>query len=278
MRRLVLAMAVAAAAMATSAFAHPNQGTGGPPPTPDASGRFLPDLVEILPGRVGIAHRRGFFGRRRTLLTFAAAAENHGAGPMIIRASRPSRAFRTMRATQLVVRSNGTREPVGFAGRLRYIRGGGHDHWHLQGFMSYELRTVFGARLRGGHKMGFCLGDRYDANPAVRESGEVGAVFYRHCGLGRPDRLRLSQGISVGFGDVYPAGLRGQYVDITGLRSGRYVLVQRIDPFHRLLDLHEDNDVSSVLVSIARRGTRTSARILAWCTSTASCPTPEAGG
>lgn len=277
MRKMALAMVVAAAATATSAFAHPNQGNGGPPPTPDASGRFLPDLVEILPGSVGITHRQSFFRGRRTLLTFAAAAENHGAGPLIIRASRPSRGFRTMRATQLVVRSDGTREPVGSAGRLRYIRGGGHDHWHLQGFMSYELRTVFGAPLRRGHKMGFCLGDRYDANPAVREPGETGAVFWRHCGLGRPDRLRLSEGISVGFGDVYPAGLQGQSVDITGLRSGRYVLAQRIDPFDRLLDLHEDNDVSSVLVRIVRRGRRTHARILAWCTSTASCPTPEGG-
>lgn len=280
MRRLVMAVVVAAAATATGASAHPfGEGEGGTAATPDASGRFVPDLVQILPSRVGIAHRRGFDGGRRTLLTFAGAVENYGTGPLVIRASRPGTDFRTMSARQIVVRSDGTTERVGNVGRLRYIRGGGHRHWHLQGFMSYSLRTVGGVPLRRGRKAGFCLGDRYDANGAAHAPGEpAGAVFTTQCGRSRPGRLSLTEGISVGFGDVYGARLAGQSVDITGLRSGRYVLVQRVDPHHRLLDLHRDNDVSSMLVQITRRGPRTHARIRAWCTSTDRCPTPEVGG
>ena len=104
--------------------------------------------------------------------------------------------------------------------------------------------------------------------------GEPDRARYRaRCGLSRPGLLKLTQGISVGFGDEYPARVEGQYVDITGLPTGRYVLAMTVDPHGLVFDLHEDNDVSSVLVKIVR-GASTRARILSWCSSTDSCPTP----
>lgn len=284
----VAALALAAAVGTGTALAHPPDGeTGGggttstpnssSAPTPDAAGRLLPDLVQILPGRVGIAERRSSRGTR-TLLTFASAVENHGAGPLIVRAARVAGESRfSMPATQVVARGDGTRERVGDAGFVLYVEGGGHSHWHLLDFQRFELRTVAGAALRRDRKTGFCLGDRYDATGSARIPGEPSAAIYRRrCGLNQPGRSSLTQGISVGFGDVYPARLEGQYVDITGLPTGRYVLVHRADPEGRLLDLHEDNDVASMLVKVVRGtgGRRTRARILSWCPGTESCPTP----
>jgi hypothetical protein len=270
--------ALAVTAGAGAAIAHPpgtegeDEGDGGTR-TVDSAARLVPDLVQILPGRVGVSTRRSVRGTR-TLLTFASAVENHGSGPLIVRASRASRASATMSATQLVARSDGTREAVGPAGLLRFVRGGGHSHWHLEGFQRFELRTVAGAPLRRDRKTGFCLGDRYDATGTARMPGEPRSAVHRtRCGLGRPDMMSMTQGISVGYGDDYPARLEGQFIDITGLRTGRYVLVQRVDPEGRLLDLHEDNDVASMLVKIVR-GTRTRARVLSWCNSTDRCPTP----
>lgn len=277
------ALAVAAVAGASAALAHPDgEGTDGgttstpnssTAPTPDPAGRFLPDLVQILPARVGIAETSSP-GGSRTLLTFASAVENHGAGPLIVRASRPSRAVPTMAATQVVARSDGRRERVAEAGRLRFVDGGGHSHWHLDDFQRFELRTVTGTPLGRDRKTGFCLGDRYDATGSSRMTGEPARAVYRaRCGLDDPRRRSLTQGISVGFGDRYPARVEGQYVDISGLRTGRYVLVHRVDPEGRLVDLHEDNDVASMLVKIVR-GSPTRARILSWCPGTDACPTP----
>jgi hypothetical protein len=266
---------VAAGAAALAALPAGAGGNTPGPATPNADGRYLPDLVQIMPGSVHIDTRRSRRGTR-TLLTFSSAVANAGAGPMIVRARRPvPSSSSTMPAWQVVARSDGRRERVGGPMRIRFVNGGGHSHWHLEDFQRFELRTVGGRTLRRDRKTGFCLGDRYDASgTGTRMPGEPARAVYRHrCGLGQPLRTSLSQGISVGFGDDYPAGLEGQYVDITGLRTGRYVLVHRVDPNGAIVDMHDDNDVSSMLVKIVR-GSPTRARILSWCNSTDSCPVP----
>lgn len=265
-----LVAVTAALAGASGSFAHPN-GEPGTRPTPDARGRLLPDLVQILPGRVDIAHRTSLVRGRRTLLTFAAAAENHGSGPLIVKASRPNRNSSSMTARQLVRRADGGTEVVPNVGRLRFVRSRDHRHWHFLDFMRYELRTSSGALIGSDHKTGFCLGDRFRIAGAAFPGEPSRPVFRRRCGLSEPFLLSMSEGISVGYGDRYPAFLEGQFIDITGLSSGRYVLVQRVNPEHRLLDLHADNDVSSALVSIKRRGSRTRARIVRWCPTTDVC-------
>ena len=275
------AAALALAMSAGAALAHPNGedgggGSTGTPATPDAAGRFLPDLVQIMPGRVDIATRRSALRGTRTLLTFASAVENYGTGPLILRASRSSRAASTMRVRQVAARSDGRREVVSAdAGRLRFVSGGGHSHWHLMGFQRFELRTVAGRTLRRDRKTGFCLGDRYDASGAARRvPGEpASAVYTRRCGLGQRGRMSLTQGMSVGFGDRYEPAVEGQYIDITGLPTGRYVLVHRSDAEGRLVELDEGNNVASMLVKVVR-GRRTHARILSWCNFTESCPAP----
>jgi hypothetical protein len=283
-RKLMTAAAstLALLALATGvALAHPNGEDGGggggggdgsgTPATPDDAGRFLPDLVQIMPGRVDIATRSSRRGTR-TLLTFASAVENHGTGPLILRSSRSGA---SMASRQVATRSDGRRETVAAdAGRLSFVRGGGHSHWHLMGFQRFELRTVGGRSLRRDQKTGFCLGDRYDATGARRSPGEPAAAIYtRRCGLGQPGRTSLTQGISVGFGDDYPPRVEGQYIDITGLGTGRYVLVHRSDPAGRIVELDKANNVASMLVKVVR-GRRTRARILSWCNFTESCATP----
>lgn len=280
--------AAAAAALAATvvlagvATAHPDGdgqdgGSGGgggfvPSATPNADGRFLPDLLPVLPGRVHVATRRSSRGTR-TLLTFASAAKNAGTGPLRISAARPSRSVPTMSATQVVRRSDGAGERFPGVGTLRFYSSRDHRHWHLLDFMRYELRDRSGGPLRRDRKVGFCLGDRYEVDPAVRLPGEPSHAIYRsRCGLSRPDLLSLVQGISVGYGDIYPARLEGQYVDITGLPTGRYLLTVRVNPAGRLMDAHADNDFGSMLVAIRRRGSGTRAVIRDWCFASETCP------
>ena len=276
----VAVLALGAAIGAGGSAAHPGDegGTAAPTVAADPAVHLLPDLVQIMPPRVGIARRRSVMGTR-TLLTFASAAENHGEGPLIVRASRPGLSTPTMAARQVVARRDGVRrDRVADAGRVRFVSGGGHSHWHLEGFMRYELRTLAGAPVGRDRKTGFCLGDRYDATGTSRRMARepARAVYRSRCGLRRRTLTSLTQGISVGYGDDYAPRLEGQYIDITGVRTGRYVLVMTVDPDGRLADLHRDNNVSSMLVKIVRRG-GTRARILAWCNSGDRCTTPGVG-
>jgi Lysyl oxidase len=266
-RVVVLSIATALSGIAGTGAAAAWTTTSSGSPTPDSRGRYLPDVVEILPGKLHVYKQRS-----RTLLTFSAAANNFGPGPLIIRGSRPSKAYATMSATQIIRRSDGKTDRIPNVGTLRYERGGGHNHWHLVGFMRFELRTPGGAELgRRDHKQGFCLGDRYDINRSRTLPGEPSSPVYRsNCGRNRPGMLQVKEGISVGYGDGYGPKLEGQFIDVTGLPSGRYTLVQRVDPNHRLLDAHTDNNVSSLLFKL-ERGRHTRAKIVKWCSSTARC-------
>jgi hypothetical protein len=44
------------------------------------------------------------------------------------------------------------------------------------------------------------------------------------CENGNPSALRVTMGLSRGWGDIYRWSLVGQYLDITGLADGRYRL------------------------------------------------------
>jgi hypothetical protein len=226
--------------------------------------RLVPDLVQVAPAHVDLIERP-----KKTLLTFAAAAENHGRGPLIINASRPNRSKNKMTARQYVARADGSRERVGWAGKMRYVRSPDHSHWHLRDFMRFELRTEDGQPLGRDQKTGFCLGDRYDST--ARTPGEPDRPHWVHrCGRGEPRLLRMNEGISVGYGDVYVKGLEGQYIDITGVPPGRYVLVHHVNPYGRLLDLRSDNDVASVALVLGEER----ARVVRRCNGTARCVAP----
>ena len=59
------------------------------------------------------------------------------------------------------------------------------------------------------------------------------------------ERLSVREGISVGHGDNYRAFLEGQSLRLNGLRSGRYVLVHRVNVDRRLRERSYDNNASS---------------------------------
>jgi hypothetical protein len=207
----------------------------------------LPDLEQEPPSGL-IVTDGALDGQPGTYrLGFRSAVRNVGRGPLIISAHRRSRATPTMAATQLVRDTDGTVRRLRGAGRVRYVVSPTHRHWHLLTFDRYTLRRVGGSRVvRRDRKTGFCLGDRY------RMPGPMSSppAFTSSCGLRQPGRLRVTEGISVGYGDDYAATLEGQYVDLTGLPRGRYRLTHEVNPHRRLAELSYDNNRSSVLLSL----------------------------
>ncbi len=260
-----------------------------------------PDLTQDLPSQISVvAERRG--GRRVYRLAFRSAAENHpdtsvGGGQLIVVGRRADRKTKTMTADQYVdvfrPSTGGIEQEVHRnVGTMRYVKSGGHGHWHLKGFERYEMRHASSNRLVApDRKTGFCVGNRYEAprsssitrpQAGVASTPRRGAVSaaprltFRDvdggCGLAKPDLLSVITGLNPRTGDDYKPYLEGQYIDITKVRSGRYVLVHRVNPTRKLVESNYTNNAASVLVQIRRSRTgKPTVRTLAKCPGKERC-------
>jgi hypothetical protein len=264
MARLVIRLLPALAAAALVVPAAIAIGQSAPEGRP-----LLPDLDQATPSGLVVTHVGSGSGRRWRL-GFRSAVGNVGDGPLLIEGRR-ARDQRAMAASQVIQREGAPMEEVPAAGRLRYVRSPDHQHWHLLGFDRYELRRPGGRRaLVEDRKSGFCLGDRYPVSAAPPTRAPQ-PVFTSRCGLQRPGLLGIREGISVGYGDDYAANLEGQYLRLSGLRGGRYLLVHRANADRRLLEASFANNASSLLLRLRwRRGTPR-IRVLAVCPDSARC-------
>jgi lysyl oxidase len=262
MNRSLLRVIPAAAAIA--AMVPATLALGGPPLQGE---QLLPDLDQAAPYGLRLAH-----GRDGWQLGFASAVANLGSGPLIIDGRRLSRTEETMTASQVIHRTEGPHEVVRHVGRLRYTRSPDHEHWHLLRFDRYELRRPGGHRaVVRDRKSGFCLGDRYDVDDMPLPAAPPEPVYTSRCGLERPGLDGVREGISVGYGDDYAANLEGQYLRLSGVRAGRYLLVHRANGDQRLLESNYANNAASVLLRLRwRRGTPR-VTILAVCPDTERC-------
>lgn len=256
----------------TAALGSASLAGGAAPGAPADPGALLPDLVQEPPRQLAV-ERLG----NRFRLGFWSGVANLGTGPLIVKGTRPDPATELMTAEQVVRREDGgaaQRRPG--VGRLRYVRLGGHRHWHFEDFERYELRHPDGRVARSSRKAGFCLGDRYDAVTDRPLPGKpLRPPYIRYCGLDRPDLRHIVEGISVGFGDDYAPQLEGQYIDVTGLASGTYELVHRVNAGRRLLESRYDNNESCLQLTLRRpRGPRSAPSVAPHptspCTNTAT--------
>ncbi len=90
-----------------------------------------------------------------------------------------------------------------------------HGHYHFEEFAVYDLLDGNGNKIASSHKVGFCLLDVHPWSPTANPQAKY------DCN---------NQGIQAGWADVYPAGLPCQYIDITGVPSGEYVLRLEVNP------------------------------------------------
>ena len=93
------------------------------------------------------------------------------------------------------------------------------------------------------------------------------------CGLGLPGLTGLFVGISVGWLDAYDAHIEGQYIDVTGLPSGRYVLTHTVNEDGSLAESDYSNNASSVLFRLMKRRGNAAPRVkvLRRCPRTETC-------
>jgi hypothetical protein len=229
---------------------------------------LLPDLDQVPPAAISVDVREG-----RERLVFASAVENVGVGPLVLSGRRASGAEPEMTVRQVVRKVDGTATTHLLKAGLRFVVEETHRHWHLLGFERYELRTPHGEAVGRDRKTGFCLGDRYDAHAGSRIPGEPRrAVWTQECGRDQAERLRIREGLSPGFGDDYVPLLEGQFIDVTGLRPGRYILIHRVNAAGDLRESSYANNAASALLKLGREEQgATTVTVLATCPDTASC-------
>jgi hypothetical protein len=110
-----------------------------------------------------------------------------------------------------------------------------HGHYHMTGFSTYALLNSSGTVVRRSRKQGFCLRDDRpffaNARPAVGFDCE-------------------HQGITKGWQDVYDKSLDCQFLDITGVRPGQYLLRVTVNPRRLLKESNYGNNSATVPIRI----------------------------
>lgn len=179
----------------------------------------------------------------RTLLRLSNGTANSGVGPLYLYGVTPGNDDGTQDVRQRVYREDGS-----FFERVAgsFVYHPEHNHIHFEEWAQYRLRRVVGEDGIGeviaeGAKTSFCILDLgvYDRSlPHYRPGG-----FFRSCSS-------TTQGLSVGWIDVYSKSLPGQNIDITDVPDGHYWLESEVDPNNNVLESNEDNNIARVRITI----------------------------
>ena len=208
-----------------------------PTGTPQASagGGVIPDLAMSPLNSYRVEWVNG-----RKLLRFTAMMVNVGSGHFEVHGHRQNTS-QPMQVDQIIRESTARgstvtqRIPTGAEGKWS---GDGHNHWHVQEMMRYDLWG--GAGTFRGAKVGFCFLDSDVYNSSL--PGYSGG-YYRGswCGFSQ-SVLNNKMGISIGMGDEYEWYLAWQWVDITRLPNGDYTVRAKVDPYGFFLEENETNN------------------------------------
>jgi hypothetical protein len=118
-----------------------------------------------------------------------------------------------------------------------------HNHYHFQGYSQFQLLTLEGEVVASGHKQGYCMQD------STRQSNLPGPRV--RC---RAEYFCENPGISMGWSDVYGNDIDCQWVDITDIAAGEYLLRMELNVERRFLESTTENNVAAVKVTVPPMG------------------------
>jgi hypothetical protein len=178
----------------------------------------------------------------RLLLRYTTIIVNVGQGRFELRGTRTSTTQTQMSVSQRVYNDTGGSRLVSTAA-VMVFGGDGHNHWHVRDLETSELiRLDNGSKVGTGAKRGFCFFDNTAYRLTLPRAPQ--SPVYTSCGSS--SSLTVTMGLSIGWGDVYPASLPDQYIDITGLAAGRYRLRVTADAQNRFLETSNSNNLTWV--------------------------------
>ena len=132
--------------------------------------------------------------------------------------------------------------------------GDGHDHWHVMDYQRFWLQSLASKTVGAGYKTGFCSFDSRvytSTKPAYYTWG-------RYACRTNPTSGRVLMGITRFWGDVYKSDIAFQWIDISGLPNGDYLLRVVADPElstgGRFLESNETNNRAWAKIRIRATG------------------------
>ncbi len=133
-----------------------------------------------------------------------------------------------------------------------YWSGDGHGHWHVRDLEQYVLESQNGTTRRYGEKHGFCFWDNARYNLAL--PGAPTAAQYtssNSCGTSSTNTT-VRMGLSIGWGDRYPATLVDQYINISNLPGGEYTVTATADWADWFDESDEGNNSTTARIRISK--------------------------
>lgn len=211
----------------------------------------LPDLGMLPPTNFSIQRRP----RGDRWLRFDTVVVNMGPGSFDVEGRPDGATDGTLGVVQRVQHGNLWTE-VATPARM-FHAGDGHDHWHVRDLQDWTIARLDSpaAVLSWGKKTGFCFWDNYDY-------AATGPVAYHPNTTDACERRAdetVPMGLSVGWGDRYPASIAFQYIDISTLGNGDYLvrleadLPGPTDADGAFVEANETNNGSWATIRITRK-------------------------
>jgi hypothetical protein len=191
----------------------------------------------------------------RRCLRFDQGPANAGEGPLELRYRMDDPTDPQLR--QRIHRSDGTyRDRVADTYELHPT----HAHFHYRNFLQSHLwrsnergERLGDAPVRSGRKNGFCVIDV--DNTSFGSKGDAAKTYgFPRCQAptdADADGTYMTNGISAGWADVYPWFLADQYIEVSGVPDGHYVLESVADPADTIVESDESDNSAAVLIRLA---------------------------
>lgn len=182
----------------------------------------------------------------RVLYRFHVAIPNIGGGPMEVREETNGTISQTV-FQRIHTSGGGLEERV-----IGTFPDPANTFGHLwfQGLAQYNLYEAIPDGI-GGHTRGALVSTQDKTSMGIVDSGPY------DLSLPAAPQTRVYDsandpilGISVGWADIYDRNLPGQWVDVTGLADGDYILQVVIDPYERVDETDDSNNTTELLVNL----------------------------
>ncbi|KAJ0058855.1 hypothetical protein NL108_001079, partial [Boleophthalmus pectinirostris] len=179
-----------------------------PPGTGYGTRLFQNGLPDLVPDPYAI--QAGTYVQRMQMYALRCAAEENCLARTAYSSTVRDIDFRVLLRFPQKVRNQGTADFLPVKPRFQWDWHNCHQHYHsMEAFSNYDLLdSVTGRKVAEGHKASFCLEDT-SCEPGFRR---------------RYACTSHTQGLSPGCHDIYAANIDCQWIDITDVPPGNYVL------------------------------------------------------
>ncbi len=176
----------------------------------------------------------------RRLLRISSITANLGDGPLVVTRGAVATDLASATVFQRLFTETGAWRDIESGSFIHHDE---HDHVHLEAFESLTLTDLAGRPVATTHKLSFCLTDvvRISETPTpapVRVDLEAWACS------------ATEQGINPGWADYYGPALADQWIDITDVLAGDYLVEFVADPDDVLTESDETNNTITMPLTL----------------------------